>query len=154
MCAASWFTRMPEVTRVRAIAAPPERVWALVSDPFMLPRWWPATARVEDVTDDAWTSVLKTQGGKTVRADFTRTERLLHRRVAWRQELEESPFERVFASAETVVSLEADGDGATRVSLTAVEGLRGRYRLGGWLVRRAARRRLEDALTGIAEAVE
>src|SRR4051794_28376052 len=66
---------MPSVTRSRTVAAPVEQVWALVSDPFHLPRWWPATARVEDVEDDAWTSVLKTPGGKSVRADFTRVER-------------------------------------------------------------------------------
>jgi uncharacterized protein YndB with AHSA1/START domain len=145
---------MPEVTRVRTVAAPQERVWELVSDPYHLARWWPATARVEDVTDDAWTSVLKTPRGATVRADFTRTESLLRRRVAWRQELEESPFERVFASAETEVDLAAEGDGGTRVSLTTREQLRGRYRLGGWIVRRAARRRLDEALEGIAGAVE
>ena len=144
---------MPEVTRVRTVAAPRERVWELVSDPYHLPRWWPATARVEDVVDDGWTSVLKTQKGATVRADFTRTERMPQRRVAWRQELEESPFERVFSSAETTVDLEAEGEDATRVAVTTIERLRGRYRLGGWLVRRAARRRLEDALDGIAGAL-
>src|SRR3954462_9153904 len=106
---------MPEVTRVRVVSAPQERVWELVSDPYYLPRWWPATARVEDVTDDAWTSVLKTPRGATGRADFPRTERMPQRWVAWRQELEESPFERVFSAAETEVGLEADGEGATRV---------------------------------------
>jgi hypothetical protein len=40
------------------------------------------------------------------------------------------------------------------VELTIVERLRGRYRLGGWLVRRAARRRLDEALAGIAAATE
>jgi uncharacterized protein YndB with AHSA1/START domain len=145
---------MPEVTRVRTVAAPPERVWELVSDPFHMPRWWPATARVEDATPDAWTSVLRTPRGATVRADYTRTEAIYERRLAWRQELAESPFERVFASAETALELEPDGDDATRVALTTAERLRGRYRLGGWIVRRAARRRLDEALDGLAAAVE
>ncbi|MEA2421721.1 MAG: hypothetical protein QOF55_820 [Thermoleophilaceae bacterium] len=145
---------MPEVTRARTLAVPRDAVWQLVSDPFHLPRWWPATARVEDVTDDAWTSVLKTPRGATVRADFTRTERVAQRRIAWRQELEESPFERVFSSAVTTIDLDEGGDGATRVALTTAEQLRGRYRLGGWLVRRAARRRLDEALDGIAQALE
>jgi uncharacterized protein YndB with AHSA1/START domain len=145
---------VPEVTRARTVAAPRERVWELVSDPFHLPRWWPSTARVEDATALAWTSVLKTQGGKTVRADYTRTHYEPPRRIGWQQELEESPFERVFASAYTSVELEEEGDGATRVSLHAAERLRGRYRLGGWLVRRAARRRLDEALAGIVEATE
>jgi uncharacterized protein YndB with AHSA1/START domain len=144
---------MPEVTRSRTVAAPQEQVWALVSDPFNLPRWWPATARVEDVEDDAWTSVLKTPSGKTVRADFTRVERRPQHSITWRQELEESPFERVFSSAETQVELEDGEDASTRIVLTSRERLRGRYRLGGWLVRRAARRRLDEALEGIQRAV-
>jgi uncharacterized protein YndB with AHSA1/START domain len=144
---------MPEVTRARTIAASREQVWALVSDPFHLPRWWPAPARGEDVEDDAWTSVLKTPGGKSVRADFTRVERRPQHSIGWRQELEESPFERVFSAALTQVELEEAGEDATRVVLTSEERLRGRYRLGGWLVRRAARRRLDEALDGIQRAV-
>jgi uncharacterized protein YndB with AHSA1/START domain len=145
---------MPEVTRSRVVAAPRDRIWELVSDPFNLPRWWPATARVEDVEDDAWTSVLRTPRGATVRADYTRVVVERPSRVAWRQELEESPFERVFASAETTVSLADEGSDGTRVLLTVNEQLRGRYRFGGWVIRRAARRRLDEALTGIAQAVE
>ena len=145
---------MPEVTRARTVAAPRDRVWDLVSDPFHLPRWWPSTARVEDATALAWTSVLKTARGATVRADFTRTEYDPPERIGWRQELEESPFERVFSSAETAIRLDSESDAATRVELTTAERLRGRYRLGGWLVRRAARRRLDEALAGIAEATE
>jgi uncharacterized protein YndB with AHSA1/START domain len=142
-----------EVKRERTVQASRDDVWRLVSDPFHLPRWWPATARVEDASGDAWTSVLRTPSGKTVRADFTRLETEAPRRLSWRQELEESPFERVFSSAVTVIDLEDAGDGATVVRLTAVEKLRGRYRLGGWLVRRAARRRLDDALAGLERAV-
>jgi uncharacterized protein YndB with AHSA1/START domain len=144
---------MPEVTRERTVGAAREDVWRLVSDPFNLPRWWPATARVEDVEGEAWTSVLTTPGGKTVRADFTRVEVEPPRRILWQQELEESPFERVFSAATTAIALEDEDGGSTRVALTAVERLRGRYRLGGWLVRRAARRRLDDALAGLERAL-
>ena len=145
---------MPEVTRSRVVMAPRDRVWELVSDPYNLPRWWPATVRVEDVEDDAWTSVLKTPRGATVRADYTRSAAERGERVVWRQELAESPFERVFASAVTSVSLADASDGGTRVSLTVAEELRGRYRFGGWVIRRAARRRLDEALGSLAEAVE
>src|SRR3954447_23436623 len=128
---------MPEVTRVRSVAAPPDRVWELVSDPFNLPRWWPATVRVEDVEEGTWTSVLKTPRGATVRADYTRDTLDRGVRVVWRQELEESPFERVFASATTTVALaDAPDGGGTRVDLTVVEELRGRYRFGGWVIKR------------------
>ena len=40
---------MPNVARSRTIPTSGERVWALVSDPHNLPRWWPETVRVEDV---------------------------------------------------------------------------------------------------------
>src|SRR3954468_7826260 len=110
---------MPEVTRSRTVGAPVDEVWALVSDPFHLPRWWPSTARVEDVDDDAWTSVLKTPSGKSVRADFTRTERRPQHAIAWRQELAESPFERVFSSAVTRLELAEEGERSTRVALTS-----------------------------------
>jgi uncharacterized protein YndB with AHSA1/START domain len=145
---------VPEVTRARTVAAPVDRVWELVSDPFHLPRWWPMIARVEDATALVWTSVLKSSRGTTVRADYTRTAYEPPRRIAWQQELDESPFERIFSSASTSIRLEPDSDSATRVELTAEERLRGRYRLGGWLVRRAARRRLDEALAGIAAATE
>src|SRR3954464_11056818 len=144
---------MPRVTRALTIGAHPGDVWRVVSDPFALPRWWPQVVRVEDVTEDGWTNVLSTPRGKVVRADFTRTAIEVPRRVAWRQELLESPFERVFAAAETEVAL-AEADDGTRVTLTAEERLRGRFKLGGFIVRRAARRRLDDALVGLARAVD
>jgi uncharacterized protein YndB with AHSA1/START domain len=141
------------VTRERVLGAPPEAIWRVVSDPYALPRWWPAVVRVEDVTGDAWTNVLRTPRGRNVRADYTRTERRHLRRIAWRQELEESPFERILSSAVTEISLEA-AEGGTRVTITADERLRGvRNRLGGAIVRRAARRRLDEALDGLERAV-
>jgi uncharacterized protein YndB with AHSA1/START domain len=143
---------LPRVRRELTVSAPPDDVWRLVSDPEALPRWWPQVVRVEDVTGEAWTNVLSTPRGRTVRADFTRTAIEPPRRVVWRQELVESPFERIFASAETEIALDDGGDGGTRVSITADERLRGRFRLGGFMVRRAARRRLDDALAGLARA--
>jgi uncharacterized protein YndB with AHSA1/START domain len=145
---------VPSVTRERTVSAPGEEVWAVVSDPYAFPRWWPHVVRVEDVEEDAWTKVLRTPGGKTVRADFTRIELEAPRRIAWRQELEESPFERIFSSAVTEVELSGAEGGGTRVALTSSEKVRGRFRIGGgFLVRRAARRRLDDALVGLEQAV-
>jgi len=142
------------VTRERTVSAPAEEVWAVVSDPHAFPRWWPHVVRVEDVEEDAWTKVLRTPSGKTVRADFTRVEIESPRRIAWRQELEESPFERIFSSAVTEVELSSAEGGGTRVALTSSEKVRGRFRIGGgFLVRRAARRRLDDALVGLEQAV-
>ena len=145
---------MRRVTRELTVSAPQDDVWEVVSDPFSLPRWWPRVVRVEDVEEDAWTKVLRTPSGKTVRADFTRVEIESPRRIAWRQELEESPFERIFSSAVTEVELSSAEGGGTRVALTSSEKVRGRFRIGGgFLVRRAARRRLDDALVGLEQAV-
>jgi len=146
---------VPQVTRERTVSAPAETVWRVVSDPYAFARWWPHVVRVEEVTDHAWTKVLRTPSGKTVRADFTRTEIEPERRVAWRLELEESPFERIFSSAVTEVELlSGDGD-TTRVAITSTEKLRrGRFRVGGgFIVGRAARRRLDEALAGLERAV-
>src|SRR5919202_3404691 len=131
---------MPTVSRSRTLPAPPRAVWRLVSDPNQLPRWWPGVERVEDATPSAWTTVTISSRGRAVRADYTRTEERPPARLAWRQELEESPFERVFAEVRTELTLEPEGDGATRMSLRSVQRLRGRSRYGGVPGRRAARR--------------
>src|SRR3954452_21815447 len=103
-----------EVTRARTVAAPRERIWELVSDPFHLPRWWPSVARVEDATALAWSSVLKTRRGATVRADYTRTEYDPPRRIGWQRELDEPLVERVFSAEPTSVVLEGAVVAATR----------------------------------------
>jgi carbon monoxide dehydrogenase subunit G len=141
------------VERVRTIDAPPDAVWDLVSDPHMLPRWWPKVQRVEEATPVAWTKVLSTPRGKTVRADYTRTEFHAPDLIAWQQELVDSPFEAILEEAVTAVQLEPDGEG-TRVALRIDQQLRGRYRMGGgFLLRRATRRQLDEALAGIELAL-
>jgi uncharacterized protein YndB with AHSA1/START domain len=144
---------VPQVTRARTISASGDEVWGLVSDPWSLPRWWPMAVRVEDATDVAWTLVLRTPRGSTVRADFTRTALDPPRVIAWRQELEESPFERIFSSAVTEIQLTQVAGGGTKAAITAEEKLRGLNRFGGWIIRRAARRRLDEALDGLERAV-
>lgn len=140
---------MPRVRRRRTIAADPEAVWAVVSDPRALTRWWPGVERVEEATPEAWTQVVRSSKGKELRADFTRVEADPPRMVAWRQEVGESPFERFLAKAETRVSLQAIKKGGTRVELEALRRLRGLARLGGPMVRRATRRQLDQALSGL-----
>ena len=144
---------MPTVARARTLRATPQAVWEVVADPYHLPRWWPRVERVEDATPDAWTTVMRSSRGRAVRADFTRTEARRPQRLAWRQELAETPFERVFAAASTELSLRPEGDAATRVELKAVQRLRGRSRFGGFIARRAARRQLDAALEGLERIV-
>ena len=139
--------------RKRIVSAAPDAVWDLVSDPYHLPRWWPQVQRVEEVTDDAWTKVLRTPRGKTVRADYTRVTWRPQHEIVWRQEVEESPFEAILEESLTTIALEPVGDDQTRVQLSAEQELHGRYRFGGFMLRRATRRQLDEALDGIERAV-
>jgi uncharacterized protein YndB with AHSA1/START domain len=143
---------MRAVTRARTVPAPQREVWDVVSDPYHLPRWWPLVERVEEVTDDAWTQVMRSPRGRAVRADYTRVESDPPRRLVWRHEVDESPFERVYAESLTRVELEPDGD-ATRVRLTATAKLRGKSRYGAMMVRRATKRRFDEALDGLRYAL-
>jgi uncharacterized protein YndB with AHSA1/START domain len=138
------------VKRKRTVAAAPDAVWDLVSDPHHLPRWWPQVQRVEEVTGDAWTKVLRTPKGKTVRADYTRVEWRPPTMIVWRQEVEESPFERLLAEATTELELEPEPGGGTRVRLTLNQRPRGWARFSPFQLRAAAARQAEGALEGLA----
>ena len=144
---------MPVVTRSRRIAAAPEDIWRVISDPHTLPRWWPNLLRVEDVMSEAWTTVLTSEKGKPVRADWSLADVEPLSRLAWRQELDETPFERFFSRSEVSITL-VGVDGATNVSITATERLRGLARLGAVMVRRASRKRLDGALEGLERVFE
>jgi uncharacterized protein YndB with AHSA1/START domain len=177
---------MPSVRRSRTLAASPEQVWRVLSDPHHLPRWWPRVERVEAVEGEEFTELLRTRKGKAVRADF----RLLHRedgrRLIWGQLIDGTPFARVLSSAETEIELapagpepgeragaastaagahEAGTPGAngpaTEVSIELRQVLRGVFPnrtlsvpwLGSWLVRKAARKTVEEALDGLERIV-
>lgn len=139
---------MPVARRSRTVAAPPERVWEVVGDPHHLPRWWPRVTRVEAVTGEHFTEVLATQDGRSLRADFRVVDSRPSERRAWEQELEGTPFERVFAASSTEVKLLPDGEG-TRVTLVVRQRLRGSARMGGFMVRRATGRVLDEALDSL-----
>jgi uncharacterized protein YndB with AHSA1/START domain len=137
---------MPTVVRSRTIAAPREQVWELVSDPYHLPRWWPTVQRVEDVSDDAWTTVATSSRGRAVRFDWSRVYIEPPERIVWRQELAQTPFERFLRESVTGVILQAAGD-ATEVELRIVRKLRGLARFGGGVqMRWAIRSELDGAL--------
>lgn len=148
---------MPKVSRSRVVAAPCEDVWSLVSDPHSLPRWWPRTLRVEDVQGSGrrsrWTTVLETERGSGVRADFRCEASTAPTRIVWSQEIEGTPFERILRSSELEIVIESRPESAARVTLTAAETLRGLSRLGAGMVRGATRKRLDEALDGIELAV-
>jgi hypothetical protein len=106
---------------------------------------------VEDVSSRAWTLVLASPRGKAVRADYTLVEAEPPRRLRWRQELTESPFERLFSESSTDLELEPGSGGSTALRLTARLRLRGISRLGSVQVRRATRRQLDAALDALSE---
>jgi uncharacterized protein YndB with AHSA1/START domain len=139
------------VRRETVVAAAPEEVWELVSDPAGLPRWWPGVTRVEEATAEAWTTVLRSPKGKAVRADYTRVEADDGRRLAWRQEVEESPFERILAAAFTEIALEP-GEGGTRVTIELEQKPRGWARFAPLQFRAAGVRQVQGAVEGL-EAV-
>jgi uncharacterized protein YndB with AHSA1/START domain len=149
---------MPRVLRKRLIDASRDRVWDLVSDPHHLPRWWPRTGRVEDVhlvaggRRSRWTTVLETQRGSGVRADYRCTSAAAGERYVWEQDIEGTPFERILRSAATEIHLRAQNT-STVVTLIASERLRGLSRLGSPMMRRAMRRRLDEALDGLERAL-
>jgi uncharacterized protein YndB with AHSA1/START domain len=142
---------MPDASRSRTIAAPAEDLWEVINDPHHLPRWWPRVTRVEDVEETAFTEVMKTRKGKLVRADFELIETDQQaRRIIWSQQVEGTPFARLLRSAETEVRLEADTAQATKVTIELRQVLNGMSpRFGGFMVRRAARATLDEALNGL-----
>jgi uncharacterized protein YndB with AHSA1/START domain len=137
-------------TRSATIPATPEQVWRTVCDPHHLPRWWPGVQRVEGVDAERFTEVLATDKGRSVRADFRVLESRAPAVRRWSQDVEGSPFEALLRSAETEVRLEPAGEGATRVTLTMRQRLRGAGALAGFMLRRATARRLEEALAGLS----
>jgi len=128
---------------------------------------------MEDVREEAFTQVMTTAKGKTVRADF----RVLRRddgarTLVWEQLVEGTPFARVLSAAETELLLApaasaaagagggAEARGATTVTIELRQTLSGGNprsrvmgvmipRLGGMMVRRAAAATVEEALDGL-----
>jgi uncharacterized protein YndB with AHSA1/START domain len=131
------------------LAATPEEVWRIVSDPEQLPRWWPGVTRVEEASQEAWTNVLSSPRGKAVRADYTRLEAVPDERLVWRQEVEQSPFERILVSAITTLSLTPAEGRATRVAIALDQKPRGWARFAPLQFRTAGSRQVRAALDGL-----
>jgi uncharacterized protein YndB with AHSA1/START domain len=133
-------------------------VWALVSDPYSLPRWWPRTSRVEAVDlksggrRSQWTKVLETVEGRGVRADFRCISSAEGERFAWEQQLEGTPFAKHLRSSTVEIEMHPD-DGGTDLSLTSEQVLRGLSRLGSPMMRGGQGRILDEALDGLERAL-
>jgi uncharacterized protein YndB with AHSA1/START domain len=147
---------LARVVRRRRIAAPASALWAVVTDPYHLPRWWPNTQRVENVSegepaDRSWTQVLETRDGRGVRADYRCVDATDGERYVFEQTLEGTPFERFVRRARTEIQLDPQ-NGETDVTMSLDRRLRGLSRLGSPMMRRAIGRTLNEALTGLETA--
>jgi len=99
--------------------------------------------------------VLTTKKGRPVRMDFRVVSSEppalggeTPARSVWEQEVEGTPFARVLGEAITEIVLEPDAVG-TKVTLVLTQRLRGYSRTGGFLLRRASRAKLGEALEGL-----
>lgn len=145
---------MPTATRRATVAAPPAVVWQTVADPHQLPHWWPRVERVEGVSGQGFTQVMRSKRGALVRADFRFGRRNKPRVIEWSQDVAGTPFGNLLKASVTTVALEEDG-GGTRIELKLAQKLQGGNRLGGFMVKRAARRQLDaalDALDGLSRS--
>jgi uncharacterized protein YndB with AHSA1/START domain len=139
--------------RTRELAVPREKVWEVVGDPYHEPRWWPLVSRVEGVSKRGWTSVSISSRGNAVRTDWVveANEQPVRRR--WAQEIENTPFQKLFKSNVREIQLEKTETG-TRVTLLFDQRIRGLGNVLPFLFKRAMRRQLEQALAGLAAALE
>jgi uncharacterized protein YndB with AHSA1/START domain len=145
---------MASSLRKRTIAAPQQDLWALISDAHHMPRWWPGVERMEAVQEDRWTQVFKTKRGRPVRADFQVIVSEPPSRQVWEQELAGTPFERVLNQLTIEIRLDSlPGDAGTEVTIEQAQKLRGYSRTGGFLMRSAVKKRLDEALDGLAGIV-
>jgi carbon monoxide dehydrogenase subunit G len=140
------------VRRSRTVAAAPEAVWRVVGDPRSLARWWPRVERVKAVTDDGWTTVLRSERGRALRADWRLEASEAGARRSWAQELEGTPFAKVLDHRRVEVRVEPAGEGA-KITIELRQRGRRMARFGSFMLRRAARKELDSALDGLARAV-
>jgi uncharacterized protein YndB with AHSA1/START domain len=139
------------VTRSRTLAAAPEAVWRVLADPRSLARWWPRVERVKGISGEGWTTVLRSERGRAVRADWRLDGQEAGRRRAWAQEIEGTPFAKVLAERRVEATVEPAGDGA-RVTIELRQRGRGMARFGRFMLRRAARQEIDGALDGLEKA--
>jgi uncharacterized protein YndB with AHSA1/START domain len=147
---------VPRVVRRRRIAAPASALWSVISDPYHLPRWWPRTQRVENVSGGEakgrrWTQVLETRDGRGIRADYRCVSAADGERYIFEQDVKGTPFEGFLRSARTEIRLEPQ-EGETKVTLASNQRLKGLSRFGSPMMRRATGRTLTDALDGLERA--
>jgi uncharacterized protein YndB with AHSA1/START domain len=139
---------MTTAHRTRVLAAPQEEVWDVIADPHHMPRWWPGVTRMESVDSDRFTQVFKTKKGRPVRIDFRVLESDAPSQRTWEQEIVGTPFERVLNESVIEITLKPAA-GGTEVTIRQQQRLRGYSRTGGFMLKRATRSKLDEALDGL-----
>lgn len=137
-----------KIDRSVIIDAPLPDVWAIVSEPKALSRWWPRVERVELGEPGAFTQVMRTPKGKTVRADYVFVELDPPRLVRMEQEIEDTPFARVLTSLVLTIELQ-ERKGGTEVRIEQDQELKGSSKFGGFMLKGATRDTLDGALAGL-----
>jgi carbon monoxide dehydrogenase subunit G len=139
--------------KTRELAVTREKVWSVVGDPYHEPRWWPLVQRVEGVSKRGWTSVSISSRGNAVRTDWHLEASEQPTRRRWTQEIEGTPFQKLFKSNVREVQLEKTASG-TKVTLLFDQKIRGLGNVMPFLFKRAMRRQLAQALESLAQALE
>lgn len=141
-----------KVARSRTVEASLADVWRIVGDPGQLAHWWPRVERVESVDAAGFTEVYKTKKGRTVRADFRIATLEEEQEIRVVQQLEGTPFERIFSQASKRCLIGPDEKGGTRLTVELEQTPAGMARFGSFMVRGAMRKQLDqglDALVGL-----
>ena len=148
---------MPTVTRKTSVAAPPEAVYDLISDPARLSEWWPRVVRVEDIAGrpgserTRWTCVLGADSGRRLRLDYRCTGATRPVRYEWEHELDGTPYQEHLVQQSFEARIEPAGEGS-EVTLTTVNTLRGSARIAGWTMKKNQRGLIDAALAALAAA--
>lgn len=138
-----------KITRSATLPVASAELWETVSEVKALSRWWPRVERVEVGEPGAFTQVMRTPKGKTVRADYVLTELDPPRLLRMEQEVEDTPFARVLISSELTIELVERGE-QTEVILSQDQVLKGSSRFGGFMLKGATRDTLDEALKSLA----
>jgi uncharacterized protein YndB with AHSA1/START domain len=114
---------MIEVVRVRSVAVGARQVWDLVSDARRLPEWYARADRVEVLSGEGLgrrQRVISQWQGRPSEVDQVVTVFEPERELQWRHEAERldgRPAPRFSAETVVSISLRAEGQGRTRVTL-------------------------------------
>jgi uncharacterized protein YndB with AHSA1/START domain len=149
---------MIEVIQEGSVAAPPEVVWPLVSDPARLPEWFAFAERVE-VLGGEGVGQRRRQHGHWGRRESAIDQEVTAweppRRLAWRhvaERLDGKPAPRFATKTEFSIELEPDGAGThVRMRTAQVPASRPRGLVIRAFGRREVRGAMEKSLAALAE---